>query len=633
MERSIERNIYLSNTEIEEALALYLERLEAETRTVNSETIDVREGVGRILCRPVFAKISSPNHNASAMDGIMVIAEKTFGARESNPVILKEGEDFLYVNTGGQIKDPYNAVIMIEDISPAAEPAGAVRILAAAAPWQHIRPIGEDIVAGELLLPELHKIRPMDLGMILAGGVTEIEVFSRISVGIMPTGTEITDNYDALEKGKLFDTNSWTFKALAEEMGCLTRRISPVPDEYSTLKEALVALVESCDVVLVNAGSSAGTKDYTAALIEELGEVVLHGLAIRPGKPTVLGLIKGKPVIGIPGYPGSAYLVFEEIAAPVIRALQRDRKTPEIYITAHLSRRIVSSLKYREYIRVKLGKVGERLIATPLNRGAAVTTSLVQADGLLIVPKNSEGFEAGSPAKVSLIKDLRDIENTLVSIGSQDMAMDFLGNLMEKAKGNFHLSSAHVGSMGGLMALKRGEAHLAPTHLLDEETGTYNQSYLDKYLGDKAVLVKGFLRMQGLILPAGNPKNISNVEDLQRPGLQFVNRQKGSGTRVLADYLFKEAGIDGSAISGYEREMTTHMAVAAAVESGSADVGIGAYSAAKVLGLDFIFLANEEYDFAILKEYIETPMVKTFLEVLRGEAFRKVLDDLGGYLH
>lgn len=624
----MERNIYLSNTDIEEAVALYLNKLEPAAAAVRTELSDIREALGRATAAPVIAKLSSPNHNAAAMDGIMVISGKTFAANESNPVVLDKGKDFEYINTGQVISEPYDSVIMIEDVVVLNEEQ--VKIIVQAAPWQHIRPIGEDIVAGEMILPENHLIRSMDIGAVLSGGVTEVAVFEKIRVGIIPTGNEITDHYGSLDKGKIFDTNSWTFRAIVEELGGIAERISPVEDDYQKLKEAVLELAERNHAVIINAGSSAGSKDFTARLIEDLGELILHGIAIKPGKPTILGIISGKPVIGVPGYPGSAFLVFEEIVSPVIRALQKRRTERPAMAKAVISRRIVSSLKYREYIRVKLGKVGDKLIATPLNRGAGVTMTLVRADGILVIPKNSEGYEAGEEAPVKLVNDMETVENTIVSIGSHDLIMDYIGSILAR-KGQT-LSSAHVGSMGGIMAMKRGEAHIAPIHLLDEETGEYNRTYIEKYLSkENVVLIKGVKREQGFMTAKGNPKRIYSITDLRREDVLFVNRQKGSGTRILTDYLLRNSGIEPMEIRGYDRDMTTHMSVAAAVESGTADVGIGVSSAAMAMGLDFVPIGFEEYDFVIPEQYMETGMIRNFLEVLGSREFEEILKELGGY--
>jgi putative molybdopterin biosynthesis protein len=624
----MERDIYLSNTDIEEAVSLYLGKLDTAISLVKTELVDIREARGRVTAAPVIAKLSSPNQNAAAMDGIMVISDRTFSANEANPAILNRGMDFEYVNTGFPLVEPYDSVIMIEDVAVLND--GQVKIMAQAAPWQHVRPIGEDIVAGEMILPENHLIRPMDIGAVLSGGVAEVAVYERIRVGIIPTGSEITDRYDSLPRGKIFDSNSWTFRAIVEEQGGIAERISPVEDDYKKLKNAVAELAERNHIVIVNAGSSAGSKDYTAQVIEDLGELVLHGVAIKPGKPTVLGMIGHKPVIGVPGYPGSAFLVFEEIVNPVIRALQRRKTERPAQARAVVSRRVVSTLKYREYVRVKLGKVGDKLIATPLNRGAGVAMALVKADGILVIPKNSEGCEAGEEALVELVNDMEAIENTIVSIGSHDLIMDYIGSIL--ARKGHTLSSAHVGSMGGILAIKRGEAHIAPIHLLDEETGEYNKSYIEKYLKDEDVaLVKGVRREQGFMVVKGNPKRIYGIGDLKRDDVTFVNRQKGSGTRILTDYLLKKSGVEARKVRGYERDMTTHMAVAAAVDSGTADVGVGVASAAGAMGLDFIPIGFEEYDFAIPRKYMETEGIKSFLEVLESTEFRQILKELGGY--
>lgn len=495
------RNIYLENTDLEEAISEYLKELEPSMELIDSENIPTQESLGRVLTNPIFALTSSPNYNAAAMDGIMVDSQKTRGASESKPLTLTRGVDFEDINTGFPIREPYDAVIMIEDIvylngqkneqGDADKQGQHCIIKSAASTWQHVRPVGEDIVSGEMLLPAHHRMRPMDIGAALAAGIPEVPVYEKVRVGIMPTGTEIIEVGNHLGKGKIYDSNSWTFQATCEEMGAIGQRIPPVADEYETLKNTVKKLVKDNHIVLINAGSSAGSKDYTAQLIREMGQVFFHGLSIKPGKPTVLGVIQGKPVVGIPGYPGSAFLVFEEVVAPIIRKLQRVSDVPPVFKEATLSRRVISSLKYREYVRVQLGRVGDRIIATPLNRGAGFTTTLVKADGLLVIPKNSEGLEAGEQVQVALTKDISVIDRTLVSIGSQDMIMDFIGSLMEEGQEGIHLSSAHVGSMGGIMAMKRGEAHIAPVHLLDEETGEYNQAYLDRFLGEEFALIKG----------------------------------------------------------------------------------------------------------------------------------------------
>lgn len=625
-----ERNLYLSNVAVEEALQMFFDRIRQVYKSGRVEYIEVTESLGRITALPVFARLSSPNYNASAMDGIAVRAEVTYGASERNPLRLKKQKDYIPVDTGDPIFEPYTAVIMIEDVVEIDE--DQVEIIQAAAPWQHIRPIGEDIVAKEMILPAKHKIRPMDIGALLSGGITKLAVYPKPKVGIMPTGSEIIEPEEPMEIGKIIESNSRIFEGLVTELGGTPLRYKPVPDDYETLKEQILQAVAVNDILIINAGSSAGSEDFTVKLIRELGEVLVHGIATKPGKPTILGFIQEKPVLGIPGYPVSAYFVFDTFAKPLIHYYLGQQLPSKSKAKAILSKRIISSLKHREYIQVKLGRVEDRLIATPLNRGAGVTMSLVRADGVLVIPQNSEGVEAGEAIEVELLKPMEEIHRTLVSIGSHDLIMDLIANHMHDWEGGYDLSSAHVGSLGGIMAIKRGEAHVAPIHLLDEQTGQYNISFIQRYLPDMNMsLIKGVKRIQGFIVPKGNPKKIKDFTDLQRDEIQFVNRQRGAGTRILVDYELKRRNIDPETISGYDREMTTHMAVAAAVASGTAHVGVGVLSAAQALGLDFIAIGEEDYDFMIPSKYLNAAMTKIFIQVLQSKALQEELAKLGGY--
>lgn len=625
-----ERNIYISNMDVEEAKGLLLERTREYLESAVTEKLSVLSSLGRISAEPVFARVSSPNFNASAMDGIAVKAMATFGASEANPMRLAKGRDFIYVDTGDPITDPYDAVIMIEDVVEI--DSEAVEIIKAAAPWQDVRPIGEDIVANEMIIPVNHEIRPVDIAAMLSGGITELMAVKRPRVAIIPTGTEIIEPDEPLVLGKIIESNSRMFEGMVREYGGEPVRLKPVPDDYQLLKETIAKAVEENDLVIINAGSSAGSEDFTVKLIDELGQVLVHGIATKPGKPAILGIIDRKPVLGIPGYPVSAYFVFETFAKPLIRRYLKQGTTTRPKAEAVLSRRLISSLKHTEYVRIKLGMVEEKLIATPLSRGAGATMSLVRADGIMTIPKTSEGVEAGEKIQVELMRDIEDIRNTIVSIGSHDLIMDMIGSMLHRRDSRLNLSSAHVGSMGGLMSLRRGEAHMAPIHLLDEETGIYNESYIRKLFPDGGIaLVKGVKRIQGMMVSKGNPKNIRDFRDFSREDIQFVNRQKGAGTRILTDYMLKKEEISPAEISGYEREMTTHMAVAAAVSSGSADVGIGVLSAAKAMELDFIPIGVEEYDFAIPVKHMQLDMFRQFIAIIESQEFKDMLEGLGGY--
>jgi putative molybdopterin biosynthesis protein len=512
-----------------------------------------------------------------------------------------------------------------------------------------VRPIGEDIVSGEMLLPSRHVIRPIDLGVLLSGGVTSIEVYAKPKVAVFPTGTELVEP-EAIpqtglalmpkagslmepigpENGPIIESNSRMFEAQVTAAGGEAKRFAPIPDDYQKLKAAVLSAVDKFDMLLINAGSSAGTEDYTVQVLREIGEVIVHGVAMKPGKPVVLAIVKGKPVIGLPGYPVSAYLAFVHFVSPILARLTgRQAETASQTVDAVLAKRIVSSLKHREYLRVKVGRVNGKLVASPLARGAGAAMSLVRADGFCVIPQSSEGIDASETAKVEIYRPLSEIDRTIVSVGSHDLIVDILGDLLSEA-GDCFLSGTHVGSLAGLMALQRGETHIAPCHLLDEKTGVYNVSYLHEIFPPESMaLIMAVGRTQGLMVPKGNPRDIHDVSDI--PGKRFVNRQRGAGTRLFLDYRLKKAGLGPGDIQGYDREVSTHMAVAAAVQSGSADTGMGVSSAAKALGLDFIPLGDEEYDFALFRSTLNLPMIQALLDVLKSEAFHKRLAELGGY--
>ena len=622
----MKRNLYLKTTPVEEAREIYMSAL-GDAASAKTETVSVIEALGRVTSEAVYAKYSSPLYNSAAMDGIAVVSAATEGASEASPLTLKPGEDYMIVDTGDPIKKPYDAVIMAEDTQETDE--GMV-IRAAAHSWEHVRPVGEDIVVGEMILTRCHRIRPIDIGVLLSGGVTEISVYAQPKVGIIPTGTEIVEPYEDPEEGDIIESNSRMFEAMVRENGGIPRRYDIVEDDYEKIKAAVLRALDENDMVLVNAGSSAGTEDYTVHILREIGEVFIHGVAMKPGKPVILAKACGKPVIGIPGYPVSAYLAVENFVYPVLRSFTGLREANDHRIEAVLSRRLVSSLKHREYVRVRVGRVGGRYVCAPLARGAGAAMSMVKADGFCIIPQESEGFEAGETVEVILFRSAEDIGRTIVCTGSHDLLLDVISDLLSGENEGIRLSSTHVGSLGGLMALARGEAHITPTHLLDEETGVYNESYIRKlFPNEEMLLVKGVRRIQGLMVAKGNPLGIKGVEDLTR--VKYVNRQRGAGTRVLLDYKLKQAGISPSEIDGYDAEAATHMAVAAQVASGEADCGMGVYSAAHAMGLDFIPVGDEEYDFAMRPETYESPEMKCFLRLLGSDEFRSKLDELGGY--
>jgi putative molybdopterin biosynthesis protein len=610
---------------VEEAKSIFLTALDLDALK-KQEVISSKEASGRVTAEAVYARYSSPMFNASAMDGIAVVSSKTATASTTRPLVLQEGTDYLVVDTGDPVHTPFDAVIMAEDTVQTPE---GIRIVDSIASWENIRPIGEDIVAGEMILTGHHPIRPVDVGVLLSAGIVKVAVLKKPTVAIFPTGTEIIEPTDDPVEGSILESNSRMFESLVNAQGGTAFRYPILEDSYETIRDAVAEAVKEHDMVIVNAGSSAGREDYTVHVLRELGTVLVHGVAIKPGKPVILAVVQGKPVIGLPGYPVSAYIGFINFVSPVLAAMTEMPVAGQTTVEAVMTRRIVSSLKHKEYVRVKVGQVGGRIIAAPLTRGAGAAMSLVRADGFCIIEQNSEGVEAGETVPVLLTGDPEAIARTLVVIGSHDMMLDVLADMMPLKFKNMHLSSTHVGSLGGIMALQRKETHIAPIHLLDEETGQYNVPFLLQHFKEPMALIKGVGRIQGILVKKGNPLNVSSIKDLK--GVRYVNRQRGAGTRMLLDYELKKLNIKPEEISGYDLEATTHMAVAALVGSDGADAGLGIQAAAKAMDLDFIPVGQESYDFAVPVEYLELPSVKAFIELLKSEEFRQKMESFGGY--
>jgi len=601
-----------------------------------SEGIQTEESLGRVTAEPIFARMSTPTYHSAAMDGIAVKAEETYGTTERIPKTLKVGRDALWINTGQAMPEGFNAVIMVEKLHQLDQ--DHLEIRAPAYPWQNIRKVGEDIVATQLLLPQNHRIRPYDAGAMVAAGVLSLKVWQKPKVVIIPTGSELVhyrrvSDLSQLRKNQIIEYNSLILAGLVRECQAIPVVYDIVPDLEDEIRKTLVRALDSdAHMVLINAGSSAGSKDYTAHIISELGEVLVHGVAMMPGKPTILGIVRGKPVIGNPGYTVSATLSFQQFARPLLHMMQGLPPPKVKTIRVQPSRDLPSKLGVEEFLRVNIGKVGDKTVATPLPRAAGSITTLTRAEGIIRIPALSEGIGQDERAEAELLVDEEEVQNTLVVIGSHDITIDLIGDEMRRKGHNIRISSGNVGSLGGLMALRKGTCHLAGSHLLDTETGEYNISYIKRYLkGLKVSVFHLALRDQGLILAKGNPKGIKGLEDLTGKGITFVNRQAGSGTRVLFDYRLGKLGIEPESITGYDHEEFTHMAVAVDVLSGAADCGVGIYAAARALDLDFIPLEKEQYDLIIPSSLIESPQVKLLLETIRSQEFKGRVTALGGY--
>lgn len=663
-------SIYLHDIPLPEAKA----RLEAALkeadlwRVLGVETIPLDErALGRVLAEPVWAKVSSPHYHAAAMDGFAVCMRDTIGAQPSTPVMLPltpgPHPKAQYVDTGDPLPEWADAVIPIEnvesldaqgEITKDFRAPSAIRIRAAVTPWHHVRTLGEDIVATQLVLPAGQVLRPVDLGAIAAAGHAEIRVARKPRVAIIPTGTELVPIGSDLKVGDIFEYNSLVLAAQINAWGGEATRFPITPDEFDAICACVVEAARNYDLILLNAGSSAGAEDFSAQVVEKLGTLLVHGVAVRPGHPVIFGVIaRGEatkefprtskkkiashaprndtiPIIGVPGYPVSAALTAEIFVEPLL-AKWLGRRPHELPVEeAQLTRKVTSPGGDDDFVRVAVGKVGDRLLAAPLARGAGMLTSLVCADGLVVLPRGVQGAEAGETVTVHLYRARADFERTIFCIGSHDLNLDVLAQFL--AARDRRLISANVGSLGGLMALRRGEAHLAGSHLLDPATGEYNVSFINRYLEGIPVRLMALVeREQGLLVRRGNPKRIHELDDLARADIVFVNRQRGAGTRVLLDFHLNLKGLSPATISGYNQEEYTHLSVAAAVASGRADCGLGIAAAAQALDLDFIPLFWERYDLVILKVYAESDLLAPLFEVIASKEFRQAVAMMPGY--
>ncbi len=663
-------SVYLHDIPLSQAQARLREALQDANlwRMLGAESIPLDENaIGRVTAEPIWAEISSPHYHASAMDGFAVKAEDTNGAQPSSPVTLFTAPQSpnlpisIYLDTGDPLPEWANAVIPIENvesldengkISSIVRGPSSIRIRAAVAPWSHVRPLGEDIVATQLVLPAGHILKPVDLGAIAASGHRSIRVARKPKIAILPTGTELVPIGSKLKAGDILEYNSLVLAAQVKQMGGEPTRFPIIKDDFDLICKRVLEAAQTHDLILLNAGSSAGAEDFSAKVVEKLGTLLVHGVAVRPGHPVILGMVHRElgigtlvetksqftnlpiPIIGVPGYPVSAALTVDIFVEPILAKWLGRRPLELPTETAILTRKLVSPAGDDDFVRVVVGKVGEKLLAAPLSRGAGVITSLVQADGLALIPSGTQGMEAGEKIQVRLYRNRNEIEKTILAIGSHDLTLDLMAQFL--AEHNRRLASANVGSQGGLVALRRGEAHLAGSHLLDPSDGSYNISYIRQYMPDIPVKVVALVgRDQGLIVKKGNPKGIKSLEHLAGTGragsVKFINRQRGAGTRVLLDYHLNLMTIQAESIAGYSQEEYTHLGVATAVASGRADCGLGIAAAAQALDLDFIPLFQERYDLVIPKQFADDNLLAPLFDLLADSRFREAVSHLKGY--
>ncbi|MFP6664538.1 MAG: molybdopterin biosynthesis protein [Deltaproteobacteria bacterium] len=680
------RKRYLDKKPLDEARAALLA---AATPLASAERVGVEDALGRVTAGAIAAVESVPHYHGAAMDGIAIRAEDSFGASEGRAIEFELGtpdtatRPFSYIDTGNALPIWANAVVMIERVFAGAAPAAAaptlapvdsapaftvddgccgpdeepghghgepsfaepisgtgarqVHVRAASTPWQHIRLVGEDVVASEPLLPRGHGIRPYDIAALLAAGVYEIAVQPRPRVAILPTGDELIEPGEDRQPGRIVEFNSRMIAAFVREWGGEPIRLAPVVDDPAVLRVRLAEAAREADVVCVIAGSSAGEHDFTAAALADLGELLAHGVDVMPGKPVILArLAQGDGgagiAIGIPGYPVSAAIICREFLEPLLAHLVGTAMRDRPKVRAIVPRKLPSRLGQEEFVRVTLGRVAERLIVSPLARGAGAITTMVKADGFLRVPPLVEGINAGEEVEVELLRPEQEVRGTILVTGSHDATLGLLEDVLKQELPSAKLATSSVGSLAGLLALGRGEAHIAATHLLDPDTGDYNLPDIARLLPDLPLRIFNLaVREQGLIVAPGNPLGLAAIADLGREGLRFVNRQSGAGTRVLLDFLLDKNGMDPDTIAGYDREVFTHTSTAVAVSSGLVDVGMGVRSAAAALGLDFVAIESEDYDLVLRADFAESAPGEALIAVLRSEALRTAIESFPGY--
>jgi putative molybdopterin biosynthesis protein len=593
-----------------------------------AERVRVQDAAGLVTAGPVWATRSSPPFDAAGMDGIAVRAADTLGASETTPVYLPAAA-YDVVDTGDPMPPGRDAVVMREQVHYR---DGEAELRTAVAPYQHVRSIGEDVSTAELLLPEGHRLRATDIAAAAAAGATHLLVRRRPVVAVLPTGDEVQPIGTEPGTGEITDTNSLMLATQAREAGCEAHCLPIEPDDPARISRAVSAAVTGCDLLIIVAGSSAGRDDYTARVVAELGTLAVHGVAVRPGHPVVLGAVGGTPVLGAPGYPVSAALTFDIFAEPLLASLSGAAPRQRPRVTARLARKLASPLGMDDWIRVRLGVVNGTMVATPLPRGAGVLTSLVRADGLLVVPAGLEGHHPGEQVEVELLRGADEIAGTIVAIGSHDLVLDLAASALRAQDPMVTLASSNVGSLGGLVALRDGLCHLAGSHLLDPATGEYTLPYLDRILdGADARVIRLVHRDQGLIVAAGNPLGLTGIKDLAGAGVRYINRQRGAGTRMLLDHELSRHQISPDVVDGYAREEHTHLAVAAAVAAGRGDAGLGILAAARAFGLDFVPVTREPYDLVVTAATMDSPLLAPLWALLDSGPFRAAVTGLGGY--
>jgi putative molybdopterin biosynthesis protein len=609
-----------------------------------AESVALEAALGRVLAADIVAPTDVPPFDRAGVDGFAVRADDTVGATDAAPRrLILNGEVLVCgraptltvtpgtataIATGGVVPRGADAVIMIEHTDLIETPHGpAIDVSRTVAPGQFVAHAGSDIARGETVLRHGTRIGSREIGMLAACGLATVAVVRRPKVAVLSTGDELVQPGDALRPGGVYDSNGAIIAAAVAEAGGEPVPFGAFPDDEARL-EAAVRRALACDIVVLSGGTSKGAGDLSYRIISRLGSpgVVVHGVALKPGKPLCLAVVDGKPIVVLPGFPTSAIFTFHAFVAPVIRARAGLGTETVREVEAAVPVRIASELGRKEFVLVSLVSGEDGLVAFPSPKGSGAVTTFSQSDGFIEVDALTTAVDAGTQARVSLIGQASVPD--LVVMGSHCIALDVvLGALADQ---DLTARTIAVGSLGGVAAARRGECDLAPVHLIDPATGTYNAHLLTPGLG----LVRGWQRMQGILYRPGDARFVGRKPEdavasaLADPSCLMVNRNAGAGTRVLIDQL-----LGGKRPPGYGNQPRSHNAVAAAVAQGRADWGVAIESVARIYGLGFLPLAPECYDFLIVERRRERAAVQAFLAALSDAKVRERIRALGMHPH
>ena len=602
---------YLELRSLDDALALLKKSFPVPHRT---EKVPVSRAAGRVVAKPVFAKYSVPEVNIAAMDGIAVRSRDTLGAGDNCPVTI---DHFSRVNTGNIVPPEFDAVIMIEDVW---ENDGCVQVRRSAMPWQHVRPAGEDIKENKLILARGHLIRPFDIGALVTYGVTSIEVLA-VKVGIIPTGSELVPPGVRPGPGQVVESNTVMAEVFLSQMGATCTRYPIAPDDPDIIKNTMKRAVFENDLVLISAGSSAGTRDFTESVIRSLGNLIFHGVAVKPGKPVMLGCVNNRPVLGLPGYPLAAQTVLREFAAPLLESWGF-APAPSHSVTARLAQTLVSDLGFDEFVPIFVGRIGTQLVGTPHGKGAFAQMATVKANGYTHIPAPREGYEAGTELSIMLTTDPGSIERTLILTGTIEPALEKLADLVHD-RGLF-IHATNPGNFSGILALKNNTCHAAPLILPAHDLlGTYQP--LMQFPGIKDL---AFIHIARVELGIASRDGLG-LRDLVHA--RFINTRKETPSRSVLDALLAAKGIDRNTVNGYGQEVHGPPAVAVAIRNGFADAGICTSGIASANGLAFVPLAHEDYELAVRKEMLADPRIQALENAIRSPGYQALVKSVGGY--